>query len=215
MNERPAKLTVTIARQMGSGGSYIGRLIADQLGLRYIDREVLHRAAEALGLAADEVAAREERVSPLFERLFGVFGFGQPDGLYTPPPLRQISDKQLFDKETEIMKSIASEGDCVIIGRGAVHVLRRHPAMFNVLCIAPLRFRVERVMKLYNLADPQTARAIVQESDQMRKRCFTKMTGYDWTCADNYHLCIDTSLLPLAEATDLIISIIQHKMSIA
>ena len=214
MKEKPRRLTVTIARQMGSGGSYIGRLIADDLGLRYIDREVLHRAAEALGLAADEVEAREERVSSLLERMFGVFGFGQPDGPYTPPPLRQVSDKQLFDKETEIMKSIADEGDAVIIGRGAVHVLRRHSAMFNILCIAPLRFRVERVMKIYHIADPHTARALVQESDQMRRRCFAKMTGYDWTCADNYHFCIDTSLLPLAEAADLIIRAIRRKMDI-
>jgi CMP/dCMP kinase len=211
MKDTNARLTVTIARQMGSGGSYIGRLIADRLNLRYVDREVLHGAAEALGLEAAEVAAREERISPFLPKLFGVLGFGQPDGPYTPPPLTEVSDKQLFNKQTEIMKRIADEGDCVIIGRGGVHVLRRHPGMVNVLCIAPLRFRIERAMRLYNIADKETACATIKESDQMRKRCFTKMTGYDWTCADNYHLCIDTSLMPLPEIADMIIAIIKQK----
>jgi cytidylate kinase len=211
MNDTKAKITVTIARQMGSGGSYVGRLIADRLGLRYVDREVLHAAAEALGLEAGEVAAREERVSPFWGKLLSVWGFGQPDGPYTPPPLRQVSDKQLFDKETEIMKGIADEGDCVIIGRGGVHVLRRHPGMVNVLCIAPLRFRVERVMKVYDIADKEAACSMIKQSDQMRKRCFAKMTGYDWTCADNYHLCVDTSLMPLPQTADMIIEIIRRK----
>jgi cytidylate kinase len=215
MQHAKAKLTVTIARQMGSGGSYVGRLVADRLGLRYVDREVLHRAAEAFGFEAADLEAREERVSPLVERLFGVFGFGQPDGPYTPPPLRQLSDKQLFDKETEIMKGIADEGDCVIIGRGGVHVLRRHPGMVNVLCVAPLRFRVERVMKIYHISSPEAARVIVLESDQMRKKCFAKMTGHDWTCADNYHLCVDTSAMPLTDAADLIIDVIKRKTEMA
>jgi CMP/dCMP kinase len=214
MMGRNVKLTVTIARELGSGGTYIGRLIADRLNLRYVDREVLHLAAEALGFEATEVAAREERISPLWQRLFGVWGYGQPDGPYTPPPLRQLSDKQLFDKETEIMKSIADEGNCVIIGRGGVHVLRRHLGMVNVLCIAPLRFRVERVMKVYQVANQEAARAMIQESDQMRKRCFAKMTGYDWTCADNYHLCIDTSLMPLTDTADMIINLIRRKTNL-
>ena len=214
MMNRNVKLTVTIARQLGSGGTYIGRLIADRLNLRYVDREVLHRAAEALGLEAAEVAAREERISPLWQRLFGAWRLGPPDGPYTPPPLRQFSDKQLFDKETEIMTGIADEGDCVIIGRGGVHVLRRHPGMFNVLCTAPMRYRVERVMKVYQVGSQEAARAMIQESDQMRKRCFAKMTGYDWTCADNYHLCIDTSLMSLAETADMIINLIRRKTNL-
>jgi CMP/dCMP kinase len=136
------------------------------------------------------------------------------NGPYTPP-LPQVSDKQLFDKQTEIMKSIADEGDCVIIGRGGVHVLRRHPGMINVLWVAPLRFRVERAMKLYGLADKETACAAIKEPDQMRKRCFAKMTGYDWTCTDNYHLCIDTSLMPLTEIADMITAIIKRRTATA
>ena len=158
------------------------------------------------------MAAREERVSPLFDRLFGVFRYGQPEGPYTPPlPVSHISDKQLFEKETEIMKAIANESDCVIMGRGAVHVLKRHPGMINIRCIAPMRSRVERMMQVFNMTKEEAC-TLIQESDQMRKRCFAKMTGFDWTCADNYHMSIDTSLMPLEETADMIINIVRHKM---
>lgn len=203
--------TITISRQMGSGGSYLGQLIATRLGLKYVDREVLHLAAEEFGCDEETVAARAERVSSFWERVLSGLTFGTPEAPYSPPPLRNFSDKELFDKQTEILKRIAAKHDCVVIGWAGVHLLPRHAGMFSVFCHAPLRFRTRRVKEIYQTATNDEARQMVQESDDMRKRYFAAMTGQDWACAENYHLSIDTSLFPLEEIADTLIDLLRRK----
>lgn len=204
------RTTITIARQLGSGGSYLGQLIASQLGLKYIDREVLHLAAEAFGCDEQELAARAERVSSFWEKFWQDLSFGRPEVPYVPPPLRPFSDKELFDKQTEVMKAIAAEDDCVIVGYGGAHVLPRRPGKVNIFCHAPLSFRVSRVMELYHAQTEEEARVMIRESDEMRKRYFMEMTGKDWASAENYHLSIDTSMLPLPEIAELLIELLKR-----
>jgi cytidylate kinase len=205
------KTTITIARQLGSGGSYLGQLIAAQLGLKYIDREVLHLAARELGYDAKELAARTERVSSFWERFFKGLTLGPPETHYAPPPLRDLSDKQLFEKQTEILRAIAKKSDCVIVGWGGCHVLPRHRRKLNIFCHAPLSFRSKRVMEIYGVQTEEEAREKISESDEMRKRYILEMTGKDWACAENYHLSLDTSLLSFEENTELIIQFFKRK----
>ncbi|PYS72710.1 MAG: cytidylate kinase-like family protein, partial [Acidobacteria bacterium] len=98
------KTTITISRQMGAGGSYIGQLIAKRLGLKYIDREVLHLAAQEFGCDEETIAARSERVTSFWERVLGGLSFGVPEAAYNPPPLGNFSDRELFEKQTQILK---------------------------------------------------------------------------------------------------------------
>jgi cytidylate kinase len=205
------KTTITISRQMGAGGSYIGQVIATHLGFKYVDREVLHLAAEEFGCDDEAIASRAERVSSFWERILGGLTFGTPDSPYNPPPLRTFSDKQLFEKQTEILRRIASMHDCVVAGWAGVYVLPRHPAMFNIFCHAPMSFRTQRVMDVYKDLNPTKARALIKESDEMRERYFAEMTNHDWTCAKNYHLSIDTSLFPLDDIAQTIIAIMKRK----
>ena len=202
--------TITISRQMGSGGSYIGQVIATHLGFKYVDREVLHLAAQEFGCNEETVAARAERVSSFWERVLGGLTFGAPDSPYSPPPLRNFTDEQLFEKQTEILKRIAGKHDCVVIGWAGVYVLPRHPGMFNVFCHAPMSFRIKRVMEVYDKLNPEAARKMIKESDEMRERYFAEMTGHEWTCARNYHLSINTSLQPLDEVAEMIIKLIKR-----
>src|SRR5207253_4190745 len=106
------KTTITISRQLGSGGSYVGQLIAKKLNLRYVDREVLQLAAKEFGCDEETVAARAERVSSFWERILSGLSFGAPEAAYTPPPLPSFSDRELFDKLGEILKKIAAKTDC-------------------------------------------------------------------------------------------------------
>ena len=205
------KKTITIARQMGSGGSYIGQLIASELGFKYVDREVLQLAAKEFGCNEETVQARAERVSSFWERILSGLTFGAPESHYAPPPLQNFSDKELFNKQTEIMKAIARESDCVIVGWGGCHVLPKHRGKVNILCHAPLSFRVKRVMEIYDARDEEQAREMILESDEMRKRYIYEMTGRDWACAENYHLAINTCLLPLPKIAELIIEFLKGR----
>jgi CMP/dCMP kinase len=202
--------TITISRQMGCGGSYIGQVIATRLGFKYVDREVLHMAAEEFGCDEESVAARAERISSFWDRVLSGLTFGTPDSHYNPPPLRSFSDQELFEKQTEILKRIASKHDCVVIGWAGVHVLPHHPGMFSVFCHAPLRFRMKRICELYDYT-VQQARKAIEESDEMRMKYFAAMTEHEWTCAVDYHLSIDTSLLPLDEVAEVILDLLKRK----
>jgi len=201
------KTTITISRQLGAGGSYIGQIVAKRLRLKYVDREVLHLAAQEFGCDEETVAARSERISSFWERILGGLSLGPPDAHYNPPPLGNFSDRELFDKQTQILKRIASQNDCVVVGWAGVFLLPRHRGMFSVFCHAPKSFRVKRIMSIYDDLAEEKARALIAESDRTREIYFNEMTGHDWTCARNYSLSIDTSLQPLEECAELIIKL--------
>ena len=205
------KTTITISRQMGAGGSYLGQVIAKRLGLKYIDREVLHLAAQEFGCDEETIAARSERVTSFWERVLGGLAFGVPEAKYNPPPLGNFSDRELFEKQTQILKRIASQEDCVVVGWAGVFMLPRHRGMFTVFCHAPKSFRVKRIMNIYKDLTEEKARALIIESDRTREIYFNEMTSHDWTCAKNYNLSIDTSLQPLDDTADLIISLFQKQ----
>ena len=204
--------TVTIARRMGSGGTYIGRRIAEQLGLRYVDREVLQLAAERLGVECSALEPNRERVAGFWERFLGSLSFGPPEGTYTPPPVPGYTDRALFECQTGILRELAARDDCVIVGYGAAYVLPRHARMVNVYFHAPLGYRVRRVMEIYKVEDREQARRTVEESDRLRTRYFREMTGRDWSCADNYHLCVDTSMSPLPELAERLVRFVERRL---
>jgi cytidylate kinase len=201
------KVTITISRQMGAGGSYIGQIIAQQLGLKYVDREVLHLAAQEFGCDEETIEARAERVQSFWQRILGGLTLGAPDARYTPPPMQNFSDRELFNKQTEILKRIAAKHDCVVVGWAGVHILPRHRGMFSVFCHAPKGFRVGRIMSIYKDMPEEKARMLITESDRMREIYFREMTGHEWTCAKNYNLSLDTSLQPLEESAELILKL--------
>lgn len=209
------KTTITISRQLGCGASYIGQLLATKLGIKYVDREVLHLAAREFGCDEETVAAREERIASFWEKILSGLAFGAPEAPYTPPPLRNFTDKELFDKQTEILRKISARHDCVVIGWAGVYTLPKHSGLFTIFCHAPKAFRVNRIMQLYGASTREEARSMLEESDEMRKRYFKSMTGHDWACAENYNLSIDTSLYPLEEIADLILDLLKRKGIVA
>lgn len=205
--------TVTIARKKGSGGSYVGRAIAQRLGLPFVDQEVVTRAADALGVAENEVEANCERVSGFWERLLSPLTMLAPDSTYTPPPVRSYSDTELFQAQVDALRCIAKDRDCVIMGYGGAFVLPHHDRMVNLYFHAPVESRVRRVMQMYRIENEDEARRAVAESDAHRKKWFLHMTGRDWACADNYDLAVDTSLFPLDELADKIVHFVERKVA--
>jgi cytidylate kinase len=206
-------ITVTIARQLGSGGSYAGKRIAAALGFHYLDREVLQLTARALHREEQEMERREERLVPFWERVIDAFGASTPDAGYAPPPFLPISDSDIFQKETEIMNTVAAHTDCVIIGRAAAHALTPHDGLINLLLHAPVDFRVGRVQELYHVSDEKQARLMIAQSDEMRRKYTAQMTGREWLGAANYHLALDTSLLPLDEMAELLVDYIRRRIA--
>lgn len=204
------KLTVTLARQLGCGGSYLGQCLAENLNVRCLDREIVSRTAQHLTLDEAELAEREERGTSFWERMLRGIAAGPPEALYHPPQSLPVSDQNLFAAETEVMKSIASQEDCVIVGRLAAHVLDAHAGMVNIFLYAPLSFRARRLLEAGQAASEAQAREMILQSDETRRRYITQMIGRDWDNAKNYHLCLDTSCLPLPEAADFLTDFVRR-----
>jgi len=196
---------------MGSGGSYVGQLLAERLGLKYIDREVLALAAQQYGLDELDMDARAEKLSSFWEKTFSGLAFGPIETRYVPPPPIVVSDKQLFDTQVEILKAMVQDCDCVIAGYAAAFVLPYHPGVFNVFCHAPLDSRIKRVMTIYDVKDEKQARSMIEKADDMRGRYVAAMAGRDWMAATNYHLSIDTSFSPFPETADFIVELLRTK----
>jgi cytidylate kinase len=206
MNTNPHR-AITLSRQMGSGGSYIGYLVASKLGFKFIDREVLRQAADHLGTEVSQLEHQDERSSGLIEKLIRGFFLGAPEAATTAHHLkRPVYDRDLFSLECRIMNEIAERYSAVIIGRGGFHALRKRPegSVFRVFIHAPLEFRVQRVMKARNIVDAAEARSIIEESDRRRARFIRDMVGVEWTDAKNYHLCIDSSVAGFPRSVEMI-----------
>jgi cytidylate kinase len=206
-----AHTSVTISRQIGSGGSYIGYLVARELGFTYIDREILRRAAEHLGTEPGLLEHYEERSSSFIENILTRFTFGVSEMAYVPPLQQPVYDRDLFAIESRIMHDIADRYNSVIVGRGGFFALKDRSDVVRVFIHAPEEFRVRRVMQVQNIADAQEAARKVRESDQRRARFVKNVLGVSFTDAKNYHLCIDASQAGFSESVAMIIRLVDKK----
>jgi len=149
MEEQQAKgsRVITISRQMGSGGDYIGYEVAKSLGFSYVNREVLYRAAEVLKKDVGSLEQYEERSSGFIRNLLRTFAFGAPEAPYVPPITRPVYDRELFIIESQIMREMAEKRDTVFIGRAGFYVFKDWPQALHLIIHAPYDYRVARVMK--------------------------------------------------------------------
>ena len=197
-----ATVVVTIARQLGSGGSFIAQQLARRLHFKYMDREILCEAARQLGHSEVVLLGQEERSSPLWEKILRAFSPGPPEAPFHAPPVPMSLDRELFQTEAKIIRDVTDLYDAVIVGRGAVHILKGRPGLVHAFIHAGKEFRIRRVMEIYGKSDPREARSMIERSDARRVDFIRAMAGAEWADARNYHLCVDTSIagFPLAEA---------------
>ena len=196
--------SITISRQMGSGGFYIGYLAAKELGFKYLDREILYEASTYLGMDSGLLEHQEEKSSGMLENIIRMFSSGTPEAAYAPPVKRTIYDKDLFQLECKIMNRIVDQNSAVIVGRGGFYALKNRPEVIHVFIHAPLEFRIKRVMEVRKIADYGKIRSMVIESDHRRAKFVKDIIGVDWTDSKNFHLCIDSSAVDFRSVLEII-----------
>jgi cytidylate kinase len=206
----PPPLVIAISRQLGSGGSYIGRLVAGRLGCRYADRGILQQAAVSLGVRKEEIRDPEERQSRLWEEILKIFASGSLDSNYVAPPVPVINDREVFEAEAAILKKMAEEESFVVVGQGAAHILAGHPKLLRVFLHASIEFRIARLMQASGIASPEEAREHIDTSDENRRRFHRTVAGTDWTDARNYDLCINSGAVDLLDVRETILSVAER-----
>jgi len=203
---------ITVSRQMGSGGDYIGYEVAKALGFTYVNREILYRAAGILKRSVTSLEQDEEKSPGFFRKILRTFALGVPDTPYTPPMAPPVYDRELFDLESKIIMDIVAQHDAVIIGRAGFHILKDRLNTIHMFFHAPYAYRVKRVMRAHNIVDVQEAQAKVEESDRRREKFIKEMTETEWTNTLNYHLCIDSSSAPLPDMVKVVVGFIEKSL---
>jgi len=196
--------SVTVSRQVGSGGSYIAYLLAKELGFKYVDREILRRAAEHLGTEPGLLDHYEERASGFVETVLTSFTLGVAEMAYVPPLQPPIYNRDLFKLESRIMNDVADRYNAVIVGRGGYYALRGRSDVTHVFIHAPEEFRIKRFMQVQRITDVQQARKKLRDLDRRRTNFAKVILGINWTDARNYHLSIDAGEVGFSESVALI-----------
>jgi cytidylate kinase len=206
-------MLITISRQYGAGGSEVARRVAEALGWRLVDNELVERVAARAGLAPEDVAKWEERVSTFVERLAGALAAATPE-LAVPAEaggtVPKLGEADLVRITESVVAEIAAEGRVVLVGRAAPAVLARQREALHVKLVAPKPHRVEAVAARLGVSQEQAA-AAVDESDSTRARYHRQYYHRDWNDPVNYHLVLNTGTLGLDGATDVIVAVAKRR----
>jgi cytidylate kinase len=168
---------ITIARQHGSQGKYIGELVAKQLDIPYYCKEMTAIAAKESGLDKEFISDLHLNSPATLNDLY----------LSTSPVQYAIQ------AQDRVIKEIANQGSCVIVGRAADYVLRDNKDLVRIFIYAPKDYRVSNIMEMYN-DTKQEAIKNVEKSDKTRSNYYKTISGLEWGKIENYDLCIDSSV---------------------
>lgn len=195
-------MVLCIARQFGSGGREIGLALAEVLGLRFYDRELLKAAADKSGILQELFEKSDEK--PVRSLAAGSVLPGVPAKATSYADyISYMPNDQMQAVIADVIREAASDGPCVIIGRCADYILRGHKNAVSIYIHADLEKRVHRIARLHNL-DEDAARALVRKTDRARANYYSYYTDQSWGAGDSYHLAIDAGRLGTQAAVTLL-----------
>jgi hypothetical protein len=187
---------INIGRSFGSGGGFVGHAIGKKLGIPVYDNELISKVAEESGYSKSLFAGEEKR------SLFSVSSFFA-SGRLSYLDSGYVNDNVMFNIQSEVIRSIAQKGDAVIIGRCADYILRDLKCLDVFVC-APMEYRIKRLVEIEGLS-PEDAESLMRRKDRTRETYYNYYTFGSWGKADNYDLCIDSSILGIEGTADYII----------
>lgn len=194
-------LIITIGREYGSGGHQIGQAVAEKLGVKFYDKQIISLAAQKSGLSDEFIANNEQRVrSGLMQNLAAsaAYSSGFFSGQYLP------LSESIFISQAQVIRDVAARESAVIVGRCADYVLAGRENTINVFIHAPAEERVKRIMALYHLDEAAAIKAITT-SDKERGNHYFRYTDRKWGKAQNYDLCINSALMGIDKTVELLV----------
>ncbi len=191
---------VTVGRQYGSGGREVAKKLAKIMNVSFYDKELLAEASKESGICQEVMETYDEKQEKRsFFSMMSGFGRMDPASVYLEMPLNH----KIFLAQFDTIRKIADQGSCVIVGRCADYVLRDHENVLNVFVKASMEERVKRITRLYDL-DPMKAEETIRKADKQRATYYNYYATGTWGDVANYHLCVDTGVLGIEGAVELI-----------
>ena len=211
-NER---FVITISRELGSGGHTVGQKLAEKLGVRFCDKEVIRGLEQQFNLtptAIEQLKSQKKNWFADFVKYFspgqGAAVFSPEDGIYGKQYNPGVTTDDIFLAEREILLGLSEEASCVITGRSGFFVLKDHPNKVDIFLTASRERRIERVMRKQCL-DRAIAEEVIDEVDKGRANYVKRYAGVDRYDSRNYDLVINMDTLTEDEAVDLILQFLK------
>lgn len=204
-------MIITIGRQFGSGGKELGEKLAQKLGYKFYDQELVEMAAEKSNMNSSILHQADEKAS---KSLLYSLVTGMDSRFLTPHYDLPINDK-LFIEQSNIIKSLGEEGNCVIVGRCADYVIetaKMHSV--DLFIYASMEHRIERISKKHELT-PEKAKEKIKKTEKGRKAYYNYYSNKEWGNIANYDLCINTSLISVDDAVDVAYEFIKKQEAYA
>lgn len=202
--EEAVPYIITIAREYGSGGLTLGKLLAQRLGVDYYDHAIIDATAKRLGYTSEFVRENEQNISngKLWELIF--------TDKSIPMSMNPSHDDAIFVSESRIIRALAIKKPCVIIGRCANWVLRGDHKVFRIFVTSNREDAVKRVMEKDHLS-PDAAAKRIEQVNTGRSNHYFQYTGRRWTDAHDYDLVFNTSALSIDQCADMVVKCIEDR----
>lgn len=198
-DENGKNIVITIAREYGSGGRYIGKLVANKLGMKLYDKNFITKVAAETGLSEEYIKENEQKRETLA---------GLNNGYY----VGLNNSDELFIKETEIIKQIAEKESCVIIGRCADFILKDKEDVLKVFVYSDMENKIKRATQFYGL-NKEKAEKEIKSINKLRANHYKYYTEREWNNHANYDICINSDELGVEKAADLICDMVKQKVA--
>ena len=197
------KLVITIGRQYGSGGRITSKRLAEELGIHFYDEEILRMTSEESAIGEQYFRLADEKAGN--NLLYRVVG-GLRDSLGKPSSKNLTSKENLFKFQSEVIRKLAREESCIIVGRCADYILEAEPDVnvIRLFVYADMPTRIRRVMEVDGVLDPDEAVRKIRRIDKERREYYKYFTGREWGDMTLYDLPINTTNLSLDQLADLV-----------
>ena len=198
-------MLITVSRQYGAGGSEVAGRVADLLGWRLVDNELVERVAARTGISAEDMAGIEERTPSFIERLARVFATATPE-LFPPTTgtVPELSEATLVRITEAVVEEAARAGRVILVGRAAPAVLSRERDALHVKLVASKGFRTRVAAERLGL-DLKEAERVMLQTDAQRERYHREHYARDWADPVGYHIVLNTERLGYDGAAELIV----------
>ena len=200
------KRIITISREFGAGGHTIGQKAAERLGIPFYDHEIIDRAVADTGFSPEFVREAGEYASTTHSFLFNLI-LSNSVNTVTGGELSNYDKTYIAQART--IQELAEKSPCVIVGRCADYILREREDCLNVFIHASDEYRMRRILEHYGEIEGKTIAERLEEKDKKRMLYYKHYTDRDWGDVKNYHLAIDTAVIPEQLAVDLIVNAVR------
>ncbi len=192
---------ITISRQYGSAGYEIGKKLAESLGIKYYDKDLIARVAKESGFCEEIIENQDERPTSsfLYNLVMDTYSFGYNTSHYVDMPISQ----KIFLAQFNTIKTIADEGPCVIVGRCADYALAEYKNCVHLFIYADEEFKINHIKETLGVTEKE-AKDLCIKNDKQRQSYYNYYTSKKWGRADSYDLCINSSILGIDGSVTLI-----------